>query len=202
MGEDNQFLLKEYELCFAQLKFYDDRSSNLLKYLFTLTASVATAQFAIYKLIQAFDHKFYIFQSFLSLIVFIAAILVFFAMLQNRLYFVYTAKQINAIRGHMLNNCTPSFVDNQLYTSTDFPALKPLSLHTIQFIGASMLCGMYASSLAFGLLNYYQKEGNLLCITTLVLVSVTVALSLIGSIYLIKTGNKSADHGIHGSNNV
>jgi hypothetical protein len=48
----NEFLHKEYELCFEQLRFYDERQSNLLKFLFTLTSAVATAQFALYKALQ------------------------------------------------------------------------------------------------------------------------------------------------------
>jgi hypothetical protein len=131
MADANQFLLKEYEMCFEQLRFYDSRSNDLLKYLFTLTSAVATALFAIYKLNQSFDDLFYALQAFLSVVVLIAALLLFLAMLQNRLYFVYTARQINAIRGYLLTTDSPQFKNNQLYTSTTFPALKPLSVHTI-----------------------------------------------------------------------
>ncbi|HVO67537.1 MAG TPA: hypothetical protein VMT12_13755 [Syntrophales bacterium] len=43
----NEYLMKEYELCFEQLRYYDDRNTNMLKYLFSLTSAVATAQFAV-----------------------------------------------------------------------------------------------------------------------------------------------------------
>ena len=43
----HEYLLKEYELCFEQLRFYDQRQESLLKYAITLTSAIATAQFAI-----------------------------------------------------------------------------------------------------------------------------------------------------------
>lgn len=93
----NEYLLKEYEQCYIQLRYYDDRHSSILKYLFSLTGAVATAQFAIYKFVQAPTQGFFACQAFLSLIVFIATLLLYLAMLQNRLYFVYIARQLNAL---------------------------------------------------------------------------------------------------------
>lgn len=46
---NNEYIIKEYELCFEQLRFYDTRQEELLKYLATLTSAVATAQFALFK---------------------------------------------------------------------------------------------------------------------------------------------------------
>lgn len=198
MTNNNQFLLKEYEMCFEQLRFYDTRSSNLLKYLFALTTSVATAQFAIYKLNQTFNESFYIFQVFLSAIVFIASVLLFLSMLQNRLYFVYIARQINAIRGFFLNIDSSEFKSNQLYTSTNFPALKPFSVHTFQLLGSAMLCGLYAGSLACGISSLSKNPENKLIWGSCVFILMSILLSIIGAVYLSKTGSKKADNAIHG----
>lgn len=132
-GLSNSFLHKEYELCFGQLRFYDERQTNLLKYLFSITSTVAAAQFALYKLFNSPTHEFFLCLLFLSTIVFTGALLIFMSMLQNRLYFVYMARQINAIRGHLMKHEAPLFQENQLYTKTDFSAIKPFSIHTYKY---------------------------------------------------------------------
>ena len=73
----NEYLTKEYELCFGQLRFYDNRNNDLLKYLFTLTSAVSTAQFAIFKLLKSPTQDFFACQAFLSIVVFIATLLLF-----------------------------------------------------------------------------------------------------------------------------
>jgi hypothetical protein len=198
MSSEVDFLIKEYELCFEQLRFYDNRQENLLKYLFTLTTSVATAQFAIYKLIHTTDSRFFIFQSFLSVIVFIASTLLFLSMLQNRLYFVFVAKQINAIRDFFLSTDSADFKNNQLYTSTSFSALKVFSVHTFQMLGAAMLCGLYAGSFSYGLASLSQSYDykNIYSVTVFIIVSFLFTVG--GSIYLFINGRKKADEAIHG----
>ena len=198
MSNEFEFLIKEYEHCFEQLRFYDSRSENLLKYLFTLTTSVATAQFAIYKLIEAMDYRFFIFQAFLSSIVFIASTLLFISMIQNRLYFVYIARQINAIRGFFLATDSTEFKSNQLYTSTSFSALNPFSIHTFQLLGAAMLCGLYAGSLLYGIIRLTQAQhcNNICSVITFIIVSLTYTIG--GAIYLYVKGSKKADEAIHG----
>ena len=198
MSSEVDFLIKGYELCFEQLRFYDNRQENLLKYLFTLTTSVATAQFAIYKLIHTTDSRFFIFQSFLSVIVFIASTLLFLSMLQNRLYFVFVAKQINAIRDFFLSTDSADFKNNQLYTSTSFSALKVFSVHTFQMLGAAMLCGLYAGSFSYGLASLSQSYDykNIYSVTVFIIVSFLFTVG--GSIYLFINGRKKADEAIHG----
>lgn len=200
MSDDNiknTFLLKEYELCFEQLRFYDNRGSTLLKYLFTLTTSVATAQFAIYKLTKSFDANYFGCLSFLSLIVFISSLLLFMAMVQNRLYFVQIARQINSIRGFFANINPDDGFNNQLYTSTDFEAFKMKSVHTFQIIGAAILCGLYAGSFVFAIL----KDSALLMSITVWAIITTCLVILICSIsaflYLSIAGKKEADDAIH-----
>lgn len=198
MSSEFDFLIKEYELCFEQLRFYDKRQENLLKYLFTLTTSVATAQFAIYKLIQTIDDRFYVFQIFLSVIVFIASTLLFLSMLQNRLYFIYIARQINAIRGFFLSHDSAEFKSNQLYTSISFPALKLFSVHTFQMLGASMLCGLYAGSLSYGLISISKPNDCRKICSVIVFIIVSLLFTVSGSIYLFINGRKKADEAIHG----
>lgn len=192
----NEYLMKEYELCFEQLRFYDERHSNILKYLFSLTSAVATAQFAVFKFLQGATPAFFVSQTFLSVVVFIATLLLYMTMLQNRLYFVYIARQINAIRGFLMATEARDF-HNQLYTATDFPALKPSSVHTFQLLGAALLSSLFAAVSAFAGCSAIGKGA---CIGPAALVFVVVALAeVIGGIkYLSAAGTVPADLVIHG----
>jgi hypothetical protein len=192
----NEYLIKEYELNYEQLRFYDERHSNTLKYLFSLTSAVATAQFAIYKLTQGFTNGFFLCQIFLSTVVFIATLLLYLSMVQNRLYFVYTARQLNAIRGYLMTTEASEFHNNQLYTSTDFPALKPSSVHTFQLLSAALISSIFAGISAYALGPTFG-QAPCLCAALLTLVIVAIIEIAGGFIYLATNGKKSADHAIH-----
>lgn len=156
----SEFLYKEYQLCFEQLRYYDTRHTDLLKYSFTLTTSIAAAQFTIYKVLGSASNNFYASQVFLSTIVFIASLLLFFGMLKNRVYFVMVARQINAIREYMLTTEASGFKNNQLYTSTTFPVLNLSSIHTFQLIGIALISSLFAGSIVYGLGIVLNNKAN------------------------------------------
>ncbi len=193
----NEYLLKEYELCFEQLRFYDNRNSEVLKYLFSLTTAVATAQFAVYKFLAGPTRGFFACQTFLSGIVFIATLILFMTMLQNRLYFVHIARQINAIRGYLMTFEASDFQNNQLYTSVSFSAIKPSSVHTFQLVGAALISSLFAgvSAYAFG-----PSTGSKPCLSTAILVTAVVVFGeiLVGIWYLSVKGSEAADVAVHG----
>lgn len=192
----NEFLLKEYECSYEQLRYYDSKNSILLKYLFTLTTSVATAQFAIYKLTSTITQGFWACHFFLSLVVFVATLLIFVSMLQNRIYFVFTAKQLNAIREFLLQTECPEFSNNQLYTSTDFPAIKASSVHTFKIIGAALVSSVFAASSTFA--AYPLMELPSQTASTVVAFLVVLLTEIIGGVaYLKITGDKKADEAVH-----
>ncbi len=194
----NEYLMKEYELCFEQLRFYDTRHDSILKYLLSLTSAVATAQFAIYKLLHGLTVNFFLCQAFLSFIVFIATILLYIALLQNRLYFVYVARQLNAIRGFLMQTEASNFNNNQLYTATDVSAIKPASVHSLQLLGATLLSSLFAGVTYFAMYAALWEEKKY-CIA--VIVTIVVALIEIGGgiKYLKKSDTMSADEIIHGN---
>jgi hypothetical protein len=191
-----EYLLKEYELCFEQLRFYDTRHSTVLTYLFSLTSAVATAQFAVFQYFKGPTNEFFACQAFLSIVVFVATVLLFLTMLQNRLYFVYIARQLNAIRGYLMETEAVGFTNNQLYTSTDFPALKPSSVHTFQILGAALLSALFAALSAYASCQTFNCD---LSIFIAVIVGLIVAgIEIGGGIeYLSRTGKKTADDAIH-----
>ncbi|MFA4917182.1 MAG: hypothetical protein WC560_11015 [Syntrophales bacterium] len=193
----NDYLLKEYELCFEQLRFYDNRHGTILQYLFSLTAAVATAQFAVYKFLAGPTRGFFACQAFLSGIVFIATLILFLTMLQNRLYFVHMARQLNAIRGYLMTTEASDFHGNQLYTSTDFPAIKASSVHTFQLLGAALISSLFAGASAYAIA---PSIGTSPCLGTAILVAVVVAIGEIwgGIRYLSDSGRETSDEAVHG----
>lgn len=192
----SEFLYKEYQLCFEQLRYYDTRHSDLLKYSFTLTTSIAAAQFAVYKVLGSSSSGFYASQAFLSTIVFVATLLLFLGMLQNRLYFVMVARQINAIRKHMLATEAESFKDNQLYTSTNFPVLKISSIHTFQLIGTALISSLFAGSAVYGLGTVLSCQASA-GLSGLAVFIVGAAELAGGFLYLNAAGKKTADEAVH-----
>jgi hypothetical protein len=195
----NQYLHKEYELCFEQLRFYDERHNTTLKFLFSLTSAVATAEFAIYKFLQGPTQGFFASQAFLSSVVFVATLLLYLSMLRNRIYFVYTARQLNAIRAYLMKTEAEEFNNNQLFTSTDFPALKILSVHTIQLLGVVIISSLFAGALAYAIGPTFYREPSLLA-TILTFVLVAAAEMAGGIKYLSSISGKSADDMVHGKN--
>jgi len=193
---DSSFLKVEYQACFEQLRYYDTRQDDLLKYLFTLSSGVATAQFAVFKLYGTPTPAFFATQSFLSAVVFLASALLFLAMLQNRLYFVFTARQLNAIRKHMLETEATSLTQNQLYTSTSFSAFKLRSVHTFQLVGVAFISSLFAAASTYGLARLADFSCCALWATVaFVVVGITEVIS--GALYLKGASEKTADEAIH-----
>src|SRR6266404_1353573 len=193
----HEYLMKEYELCFEQLRFYDERHESILKYTFSFTSAVATAQFAVYKLSNGATESFFLCLLFLSGLVFLVTLLLVMEMLQNRLYFVYVARQLNAIRGYLMRVDAGGFKNNQMYTSTEFPALKPFSVYTFQLLGAALMSSVfagicaYASRPAFGCGSTSVGMGSGTCIL------VFGAEAVGGMWYLYSSGRKTAEQAIH-----
>ena len=122
-------------------------------------------------------------------------------MLQNRLYFVYIARQINAIRGYLMETEAKGFSNNQLYTSTDFSAFKPSSVHTFQLLGASLISSMFAGLSAYAI---SPALSNTTCTGGAFIVFFVVGLTetIGGFLYLSINGKKTADQSVHGAVNI
>lgn len=197
MPESNKFLLKEYELSYEQMRFYDTRHNDFMKYLFTLTSAVAAAQFAVFKFVQGPTSGFFLCQAFLGIVVFIATILLLLAMLQNRLYFVFIARQLNYIRSHYLDTEVKELDADKFFTSTDFPAFKPFSVHTYQLLGAALVSSLFAGVTTYGCMEAADKSFSII-ISLLVIVLVAFTEIIYGITYLKKRSSQTADKAIHG----
>ena len=198
MTEQN-FLLKEYELCYEQLRYYDTRHSSTLKYLIALTSSMATAMFAIYKVLGALNNTFFIVMLLLSFVVFIGSIILYLMMLQNRVYFVLVAKQINSLRNYFCKKC-PGF-ENQLWISTAIYPFKLFSVHSFQMLGAIVVSSLFAAAGIHALYPMLGHEPNLKR-TFVFLIVVVLFLTLSGALYLVLQGNEKIVKPINSNNRV
>ena len=63
-----------------------------------------------------------------------------------------------------------------------------------------MLCGLYAGSLAYGISSLSKNPENKQIWALCVFIFISIILSIIGAVYLSKTGSKDADKAIHGEN--
>jgi len=187
----SEFLYKEYECCFEQLRYYDTRHFDTLKYIFTLSSSASAALFALYNLFKLTSKEFYIFQSLLTLIVFVSTLILYLTMVRNRLCFVRVARQLNAIRGFLLETEAMGFTNNQLYTSTNTESFKLSSIHTLQLIGGGVFPSLFSAVTAYGMYPALGKQSSeLTAIFTFCIVFLT---QLIGAgIYLNNIDKKTS----------
>lgn len=188
----HEFLYREYELCFQQLRYYDSRQNDLLKYLVALATSVAAAQFAIFKFFRSVTDEFFFCLTFLATVMVVASLLIHTAMLQNRLYFTFTARQLNAIRAYLLANAAPDFEDNQLWTSADVAAFNLFSVHSFMLAGSSVLVSLSAAISAYSISSWWAGVPSWVAVATAFAVAfllVTVG----GAYYLGSQGRRRPD---------
>jgi hypothetical protein len=193
----SDFLFKEYEMCFEQLRFYDTRQDELLKYMFTLTSAAAAAQFAVLQFLGKPSAIFFGAQGLFCLVVFIATLLMYLMMLQNRLYFVFVTRQLNAVRKHLLETNAPAFVDNRMWLASDFPAFKWGSIHTFQMVGAVVISALFAAAAVFGCLRA-ASCGCASAAAAIIFIFVGISEALGGALLLQRKGAQTADVATHG----
>jgi hypothetical protein len=88
-------------------------------------------------------------QTLLSFVVFVGSVLVFLAMVRNRLYFVFMARQINALRTHFLDDERKFKSKNRLQWKADLRAFRWGSVHMYMIFGTSFLSACLAASAIF-----------------------------------------------------
>lgn len=180
LGEEKtNFVMKDFELCFAQLKFYDDREISALRYLFLISSGVASLVATVYGVIESTTPELFGFISFLSLAVFITTLVLYMSALQNRVYFARTASYLNKIRKHFTDN-TP--LADSFYVGKR-PILNWTSVHTYVIMSAALF-----SSLYFGLFYFtsYLARDQAASLKMAIIVASIVAVVEIagGAVYL------------------
>lgn len=127
----NEFLKLEYEQCLKLINYYDERHHSLLKYACGLSSAVPSLLLALWNIKDSDNKYFWLFSTLISFATTVSLLSIFTTLVQTRLYFVYPARQVNAIRKYCLLSNATDFLDNQMYLDTRFSAFKLLSTHTI-----------------------------------------------------------------------
>lgn len=141
----------EYKQCLASLKYYDDRHLSLLKFATGISSAVPPVIFALYNLDIETDLEYWNFVTFLSLITALGLSALFVAMIQNRLYFIYPARQVNSIRKSQFLGKNPPIFQNQMYTDVDINAFKWMSSQTLMNLFVSFQISFFLGMAHFSI---------------------------------------------------
>lgn len=142
MAEED-FLLKEYEECFAQIRVHDEAQKSMIGFTITIASFVPTVLLALYQLSgEKINPVYWLLQSAVFFTTFMALLVIFTYLVQNRLYFIYPARQLNAIRQYFMEKDS-CFKNNQMYTDYKFPGFKWMSTHILILIGVAIIASIF-----------------------------------------------------------
>lgn len=191
------FLKVEYESCLGLIRYYDERHLSLVKFTTAVSSSVISLIFGFRAFSPSTQSYFWSFAAALTGVAALGLLTIFFAMVQNRLYFVYPARQVNAIRRMMLAKVTAEFIDNQMYTSTDVRAFKFFSLQSLMNFLVAMQIGVFIAFCWFAASADSSEFRSFIWPALLMSGSVSIGLFALSAWYLITRGRQHADASIH-----
>lgn len=197
MGQMNDFLKLEYEQCMGLVKYYDERHHALMKFAVSISSGVPTLLLGIYGLGANLTSVFWNAAAVICLVTMLGLLSILAAITQTRLYFVYPARQLNAIRAEYLRTVAQSFTDNQMYLDTTPNAFKLYSSHTVQQAMVALQVGLFAGLFVFALNVTTLSSVTNICIGTNVAISVAVAAFLTSARYLHKKSSLHPDKAVH-----
>jgi hypothetical protein len=154
----NEFLKIEYEQCLSLIKYYDERHQSLVKFCAGLSSAVPSLLLAIFQLGGQAATHFWEFTALISGVTALGLLAVFTVLVQTRLYFIYPARQVNAIRRVGLESQT-EFSNNQMYLDTTFNAFKWSSSHTLLNAFVALQIGAFLAVLAYSLYSGSATQG-------------------------------------------
>ena len=194
----NEFLKLEYEQCMQLVKYYDERHHSLMKFAVGLSTGVPTLLLGIYGLGSNIAMVFWDVAAFICLVTMIGLLSILAAITQTRLYFVYPARQLNAIRRESLRTVANDFTDNQMYLDTTFNAFKWKSSQTIQQAIVALQVGLFAGLAMFAWnASSVVRTSNIFSSSIVALLTAT-AVFLVSARYLSKKSEFHPDKAVHG----
>ncbi|MBZ0154909.1 MAG: hypothetical protein K8I29_01680 [Alphaproteobacteria bacterium] len=181
----NEFLKLEYEQCMALVKYYDERYHTLVKFAAGLSRGVPTLLLGFFGLDDKVTAVFWNVAAFVFLVTMIGLVSILAAITQTRLYFVYPARQLNAIRGEFLRTEAKEFANiNQMYLDTSFNAFRWNSSHTIQQAMVALQIGLFAGLSSFAWNIAEPDRTRNICVGSIVDIVVAITMFLLSAGYL------------------
>lgn len=193
----DEFLKIEYERCLDLLKYYDERHLSLVKFATGATSSIISLVFGFHALSPGVQPYFWHFAAVLTGVAGFGLLAVFVAMVQNRLYFVYPARQVNAIRRAMLEKVASEFSDNQMYLTTDVRAFKLFSLHAIMNLLVALQVGVFLAFSWFAIAVDPTNVSYSIVRALVVAGVISVLLFGLSGAYLSTRGQYHPDRAVH-----
>jgi hypothetical protein len=192
----HEFFRVEYEQCLSLLKHYDQRHDELVKFASGLSAAVPSALFAFRSVGANTVTYFWPCTALVAAVTCASLLSIFTALVQNRLYFTYVARQVNGIRGRMVADS--GFDGNCMYTDSTMPAFSWLSTHTVLYIIVALQVGLFASVAMFASLRQSVILGVAILASSALGLSLSAGCIVVASRYLSARGAMCADEGVHG----
>lgn len=193
----NEFLKSEYDGCRDLLKHYDQRHLSLVKFTTGISSSIVSLIVGFYTLSSDTHPYFWHLAGVLAGITGIGLLAVFAAMVQNRLYFIYPARQINAIRRTMLGQVIAEFSNNQMYLTTDVRPFKVASMHTLMNFLVALQVAIFLAFSWFAMTVDFANVTPSIVKAVLCVGSTSIILFALSAAYLAKKGKYHPDRAVH-----
>lgn len=195
---EKDFLLKEYEECFAQVRVHDETQKSMIGFTITIASFVPTVLLALYQIAgEKINPIYWLLQSGVFFATFIALLVIFTYLVQNRLYFIYPARQLNAIRKYFLEK-NLDFNNNRMYIDYNFSGFKWMSTHILILIGVATIASIFWIGAIFSL-GLYIVLNNKFWISLVSGIIIFIVIISRAKNYLSEESKKSADEAIHQS---
>ena len=193
----DEFIKTEYEQCLSLVKYYDERHQSLVKFCAGLSSAVPSLLLAIFQLGDDVAIHFWKFTAVISIGTALGLLAMFTVLIQTRLYFIYPARQVNAIRKEALI-IQSGFTNNQMYLDTNFNAFKWTSTQTLLNGFVALQVGLFVGLFIF---SSYFNTVDIGCLSWYAVVSGLIfALTIFGlsAWYLISKSKLHPDASVHG----
>ena len=168
----------------------------MIGYTITIASLVPTVLLALYQISgEKINPIYWLLQSGVLFTTFIALLIVFMYLVQNRLYFIYLARQLNAIRRYFLEQ-NSDFKNNQMYTDYEFSGFKWMSTHILILIGVAIIASIFWIGALFSFAVYLGLNHNY-WISLVSGIIIFVVIIIRSKYYLSEKSKKSADNAVH-----
>lgn len=193
----NEFLKLEYEQCLSLIKYYDERHQALVRYCAGVSSAVPSLLLGFYQLGADVTPHFWSFTALVAGITTIGLLAIYTVLIQTRLYFVYPARQVNAIRKAALKEVADIFDCNQMYTDIRFNAFKWSSSYSLLNIFVALQVGAFLGLTVFALcVNSLSRRWLTFIAITIALVTAALIFSISGR-YLYIRSRSHPDVSVH-----
>jgi hypothetical protein len=182
----------EYDASLSLLKYYDEREVSLVKYATGLSSALGGVVFGAKQLGPPLESVFWPLVALFAGSVWTGLVAVYLCMIENRLYFVFPARQANWLRGILLAE-VDALAENQMFLSTGVPAYRPRSAHSSMLMIVSLQVGAALGLSMFAAYYSFRATGWALLVGAITGLLSTLGLSAWSAVYLTRRSRMTAD---------